>query len=98
MPMDTCTFIRIDYHLYCRWLSARALGIAAQLLQASGVHLVQVGETVHISKAPEADEESITLPTEFQQALQQHPAAYTIFEKLSYSKKKRFVDRIEQAQ
>ncbi len=73
-------------------------GIAAQLLQISGVRLEQVGETVHISVIPEMEEGPITLPTDFQEALQQHPAAQTLFEKLSYSKKKRFVDRIEQAE
>src|SRR2546421_8266846 len=71
-------------------------GIAAQLLQISGVRLEQVGETVHISVIPE--EGSITLPPDFEEALQQHPAAHSLFEKLSYSKKKRFVDSIEQAE
>jgi len=73
-------------------------GIAAQLLQISVVRLEQVGKTVHISMAPEPEEGPITLPTDFQEALQQHPAAQTLFEKLSYSKKKRFVDRVEQAE
>jgi ATP-dependent Clp protease ATP-binding subunit ClpA len=73
-------------------------GIAAQLLQVSGVRWEQVGETVHISVVPDTEEGPITLPTDFQEALQQHPAAHTMFEKLSYSKKKRFVDHIEQAE
>ncbi len=73
-------------------------GIAAQLLQVSGVRLEQVGETVHISMVPETEERPITLPTDFQEALQQHPAARSLFERLSYTKKKRFVDRIEQAE
>jgi RNA polymerase sigma factor (sigma-70 family) len=47
-------------------------GIAAQLLQISGVRLEQVGETVHISVIPETEEGPITLPTDFQEALQQH--------------------------
>jgi RNA polymerase sigma factor (sigma-70 family) len=72
-------------------------GIAAQLLQVSGVRLEQVGETVHISVVPDTQEGSITLPADFQEALQQHPAALSLFERLSYSKKKRFVDHIEQA-
>src|SRR2546421_4256344 len=72
-------------------------GIAAQLLHISGVRLEQVGETVHISVVPDTEEGPITLPTDFQEALEQHPAARSLFEKLSYSKKKRFVDRIEQA-
>src|SRR6266567_3814494 len=73
-------------------------GIAAQLLQVSGVRWEQVGETVHISVVPDIEEGPITLPTDFQEALQQHPAANTMFERLSYSKKKRFVDHIEQAE
>ena len=73
-------------------------GIAAGLLQVSGVRLEQVGETVHIIMVPDTEEGPITLPADFQEALQQHPAARTLFEKLSYSKEKRFVDRIEQAE
>ncbi len=72
-------------------------GIAAQLLQVSGVRLEQAGETVHIRVIAETEDGPITLPPDLQEALQQHPAAQTLFEKLSYSKKKRFVDRIEQA-
>ena len=73
-------------------------GIAAQLLQVSGVRWEQMGETVHISVVPDTEEGPIKLPTDFQEALQQHPAARSLFERLSYSKKKRFVDRIEQAE
>jgi len=73
-------------------------GIAAQLLQVSGVRLEQLGVTVHISVIPDTEEGPITLPPDFEEALQQHPAAHSLFEKLSYSKKKRFVDRIEQAE
>jgi len=72
-------------------------GIAAQLLQLSGVRLEQVGETVQISVTPDEEEGTITLPPDFQKALEQHPAALSLFEKLSYSKKKRFVDHIELA-
>ncbi len=74
-------------------------GIAAQMLQVSGIRLEQVGDTVHIIKVPgETEEETITLPADFQVALQQHPAANTFFEKLSYSKQKIFVDHIEQVE
>src|SRR5713101_505543 len=51
-----------------------------------------------ISVVPDTEEGPITLPTDFQEALQQHPAARSLFERLSYTKKKRFVDRIEQAE
>ncbi|HEV2659000.1 MAG TPA: sigma-70 family RNA polymerase sigma factor, partial [Ktedonobacteraceae bacterium] len=73
-------------------------GIAAQMLQVSGVRLEQVGDTAHIIKVPGDTEEAITLPADFQAALQQHPAANAFFEKLSYSKQKIFVDHIEQVE
>jgi ATP-dependent Clp protease ATP-binding subunit ClpA len=85
------------HHLLVAILS-EGQGVAAQLLQVSGVRMEQVGDTVHISVAPDVEERPITLPTEFQEALQQHPAAQRVFEKLSYSKKKSFVDRIERAE
>jgi len=50
-------------------------GIAAQVLHDSGVRWKQVGKTVEISVTPEAEEEAITLPADFQEALQQHPEA-----------------------
>ncbi|GAC1349148.1 MAG: hypothetical protein NVSMB27_19540 [Ktedonobacteraceae bacterium] len=73
-------------------------GIAAQLLHVSGVRLEQVGETFHINVIQDTEEGPITLPADFQEALQQHPAALSLFERLSFSKKKIFVDRIEQAE
>jgi RNA polymerase sigma factor (sigma-70 family) len=85
------------HHLFVAILR-EGQGIAAQLLQVSGVRLEQVGETIHISVVPDTEEGPIMLPTDFQEALQQHPAARSLFERLSYTKKKRFVDRIEQAE
>jgi RNA polymerase sigma factor (sigma-70 family) len=73
-------------------------GIAAKLLQVSGIHLEEAGETVRIIKVPEPDEGPIVVPANFQEALEQHPEAHSLFEKLSNSKKKNFVDRIEQAE
>lgn len=73
-------------------------GIAAKLLEVSGIHLEEAEETVRIVKVPEADEGPIVIPADFQEALEQHPAAQSLFEKLSNSKKKNFVDRIEQAE
>jgi len=72
-------------------------GIAAQLLQISGVRLEQVGDTVRLSIVPDTEEGPITLPTDFQKALEEHPDTRSLFEKLSFSKQKRFVDWIEQA-
>lgn len=73
-------------------------GIAAKLLEVSGIHLEEVAGTTRIIKVPEPDEGPIMVPIDFQEALEQHPAALSLFEKLSNSKKKNFVDRIEQAQ
>ena len=84
------------HHLFVAILR-EGQGVAAMMLQVSGVRLEQVGETVHISRVPDTEEGPITLPVDFQEALQQHPAARSLFEKLSYSKQRRFVDRIEQA-
>ena len=84
------------HHLFVAILR-EGQGVAAMMLQVSGVRLEQVGETVHISRVPDTEEGPITLPVDFQEALQQHPAARSLFEKLSYTKQRRFVDRIEQA-
>ncbi len=73
-------------------------GIAAKLLEVSGIHLEDAGETTRIIKLPEPDEGPIVVPPDFQAALEQHPAAHSLFEKLPNSKKKNFVDRIEQAE
>ena len=85
------------YHLLVAILREGG-GIAAQLLKVSDVRWEQVGDRVQISVVPDTAEGTITLPPDFQTALQQHPAAHAIFEKLSYSKKKRFVDHIEHAE
>jgi ATP-dependent Clp protease ATP-binding subunit ClpA len=85
------------YHLLVALLR-EGQGIAAQLLHISGARLEQVGETVRFSVVPDTQEGPLTLPADFQQALQQHPEARSLFEKLSYSKQKRFVDWIEQAE
>jgi RNA polymerase sigma factor (sigma-70 family) len=84
------------HHLFVAILR-EGQGVAAMMLQVSGVHLEQVGETVHISRVPDTEGGPISLPVDFQEALQQHPAARSLFEKLSYSKQRWFVDRIEQA-
>lgn len=85
------------YHLLVAILR-EGQGIAAQLLRVSEVRWEQVGERVQISVMPEVEEGPITVPQELQEAFQQHPTAQTIFEKLSSSKKKRFVDQIEQTE
>jgi len=84
------------YHLLVAILR-EGEGIAAGLLKASDVRWEQVGQRVLISVTPEIDEGPITVPPDFQEALQQHPAVQMIFNKLSSSKKKRFVDHIELA-
>ena len=73
-------------------------GIAAEMLQVSGVQVEWVGDGIRFSKLPETEVGPIILPADFQAALEQHPAAQRVFENLSSSKKKRFVDAIEQAE
>jgi RNA polymerase sigma factor (sigma-70 family) len=85
------------HHLFVA-IMREGQGVAAMMLQISGVRLEQVGETAHIRMVPETEERPITLPTDFQEALERHPAARSVFEKLSYTKKKRMVDGIERAQ
>ena len=73
-------------------------GIAAKLLEVSGVRLEQVREEVRIIVILDTEDGPITVPQDFEAALQKHPGARTLFEKLSNSKKKRFVDHIERAE
>ena len=72
-------------------------GIAAKMLQVSGVQVAWVDGEMHLSKVAEVEADSLTLPADFQAALAQHPAAQIVFEKLSPSMKKIFIDFIEQA-
>jgi hypothetical protein len=72
-------------------------GIAARMLQASGVHWEQVGDTIHISKLPEK-EGSISLPTNFQGLCNSIQQARVCLKSFLNTKKKQFVDRIEQAE
>jgi RNA polymerase sigma factor (sigma-70 family) len=85
------------HHLFVAILR-EGQGIAAQLLQVVGVRWEQVGKTVHISVVPDTEERPIAVPTDLQEALQQNLAAQAVFEKLSNSKRKRFVDWIEKAE
>ena len=72
-------------------------GIGAMLLQMSGVHLEETGETVRIVKVPDPVVEPVVEPADLQEALQQHPEARLWFTRLTNAKQKRFVDHIEQA-
>jgi RNA polymerase sigma factor (sigma-70 family) len=83
------------HHLFVA-LMREGQGIAAMLLQISGVRLSQVGETVQIVKVPDPVEGPVTVPADLQEALGQHPEARLWFDRLSGSKQKWFVDRIEQ--
>jgi RNA polymerase sigma factor (sigma-70 family) len=84
------------HHLFVA-LMREGQGIAAMLLQISGVRLEQHGETVQIVKIPDPVEEPVTVPADLQEALGQHPEALLWFNRLSNAKQKWFVDRIEQA-
>jgi RNA polymerase sigma factor (sigma-70 family) len=83
------------YHLFVA-LMREGQGIAAMLLQMSGVRLSQVGERVQIVRVPDPMEGPVTAPTDLQEALGQHPEARLWFDRLSGSKQQWFVDRVEQ--
>jgi len=83
------------HHLFVA-LMREGQGIAAMLLQMSGVRLFQVGETVQIVRVPDPVEGPVTVPADLQEALGQHPEARLWFDRLSGSKQQWFVDRIEQ--
>jgi RNA polymerase sigma factor (sigma-70 family) len=73
-------------------------GIAAGLLRVSGASLQQEGETPVIQVVPDIQEGDLTLPADFQAALEQHPEERNVFERLSFTKKKDIVDEIERAE
>lgn len=82
------------HHLFVALLR-EGQGIAAMLLQMSGVRLSQVGETTQIIKVPDPVEGPATIPEDLQEAFEQHPEARLWFDRLSGSKQQLFVDRIE---
>ena len=85
------------YHLLVAILR-EGQGIAAGLLRASEVRWEQVGERMQISVVQNVEDgPPIVVPTDLQEALQRDAKALAIFEKLSYSKKKRIVEHIEHA-
>jgi RNA polymerase sigma factor (sigma-70 family) len=83
-------------HLFIA-LMREGQGIGAMMLQMSGVYLEETGETVRIVKVPDPVVEPVVEPADLQEALQQHPEARLWFTRLTNSKQKWFVDRIEQA-
>lgn len=82
------------HHLFVALLR-KGQGIAAMLLQMSGVRLSQVGETTQIVKVPDSVQGPVTVPEDLQEALEQHPEARLWFDRLSGSKQQLFVDRVE---
>ncbi|HEY0755563.1 MAG TPA: Clp protease N-terminal domain-containing protein [Ktedonobacteraceae bacterium] len=82
------------HHLFIA-LIREGQGIAAMLLQMSGVRLSQVGETTQIVKVPDPVEGPVTIPEDLQEAFLQHPEVRIWFDRLSGSKQQLFVDRIE---
>lgn len=71
-------------------------GIAAGVLQASGVRLEQVGAAVRLLISPDEEGGPVTIPADLQEAFQQHPDAYNMFVMLSNANQKKIVDTIEQ--
>jgi RNA polymerase sigma factor (sigma-70 family) len=72
-------------------------GVAAMLLQVSGVRWQQVGETVEISVIPDDEGKPLAVPPDLQEALQQHPAEQRVFEKMSAIKQQHLIDQIDRS-
>ena len=72
-------------------------GVAAMLLQVSGVRWEAAGPDVRISVTPDDEGKPVALPADLQAVLQQHPDAQRLFERLSGTKQQRLVSHVERA-
>jgi ATP-dependent Clp protease ATP-binding subunit ClpC len=72
-------------------------GVAAMLLQVSGVRWRQVGKTVEISVLEQSGGKPPEVPADFQAELQKHPEEQSIFTQLASFKQKQLIDQIEHA-
>jgi RNA polymerase sigma factor (sigma-70 family) len=73
-------------------------GIAAMLLQVSGVRWEQVGDTVQISVIPDDEGKPVAVPADLQAALQPHPDEQRLFEKMSALKQRQLIEQLEYAE
>lgn len=73
-------------------------GVAAMLLQVSGVCWEPAGDTLQIRVIPADQGKPVTIPTDLQTALQQRPGEQRVFEAMSGIKQQGLIDRIERAQ
>lgn len=73
-------------------------GIAAMLLQVSGVRWQQVGQTVEISFIADDESKPLAVPADLQAALEQHPDERALFERLASFKKQPLIDQVERAE
>lgn len=73
-------------------------GVAAMLLQISGVRWQQVGQTMQISVMPDDAGSPLIVPPDLLAALQQHPEEQSLFERLPSSKQQALVNQVEQAE
>lgn len=73
-------------------------GVAAMLLQVSGVRWQQVGDTLQISIIPDDEGKPVAVPADLQAALQQHPDEQRLFEQLSGFKQQQLIDWVAHAE
>jgi uncharacterized protein YdeI (YjbR/CyaY-like superfamily) len=73
-------------------------GVAAMLLQVSGVRWEQVGQALQISVTPDDEGHPVVVPADLQAALQQHPDEQQVFENLSAIKRQQLIGSIERAE
>jgi RNA polymerase sigma factor (sigma-70 family) len=73
-------------------------GMAAMLLQASGVRWQQVGQHIEMSILSGDEGKPLALPADLQTALEQHPGEQRLFEKMAGFKQKQLVDWVEHAE
>lgn len=57
----------------------------------------QIGDEIHVTVQEDTEERVVTVPEDFQQLLEAHPAMKSNFERFSYTCKKEYVNWIESA-
>jgi RNA polymerase sigma-70 factor (ECF subfamily) len=73
-------------------------GVAAMLLQVSGVRWQEVGDALQINVTPDEAGKPVALPDLLEHALQRYPDEHRIFEKLSGLKQLQLADWVTNAQ
>lgn len=70
------------------------LGVKKEIREALGK---TIGDTVHIVLEQDTEPRVVSIPADFQQALDKNPTAKDIFDKFAYTHRKEYVQWIESA-